>query len=513
MSFGHVFLRKVFASAAAVATLGLGMASRVEANPPKSSIGRGLTTGENSLIKMFGDELDSSVVRIHAGPHKGNVIGQAFDKKNVAFYGHPYLSEDYSEEFDPLNYGAYVHETTHTWQYQTEWKYTDGHCPGGYYYELKDSSRLEDFCSESQAAIVEDYARRFIKPSSSPSAWYVSMCGQDTPENDARLIKVVETRFPNARKMRMELGRGETLPDARPLPPGSVCKKPDKPPGGVYPDGGHEGADGSGSGGDCQCPCQPKNPDKDPDMSPIAQPEAPEKTGKPTFFCETVSDAMTKIKRIADNEGLQSWPGFSAWIDEMNQTCVISIRDEYIGVITASAFEDGLIQPDALSDLAKKIVENTPEQIRAAVRANLSELLDQIVDKQKAEKAALKDIKSRQEAEKIIGRLETQLKDDPSLPDNSRSFVEDKIKILRDQIAKFDRKGAPSGGRKGPAQPQGQGTGKPRTPKPAAPPAPEIPMDPDRNIKKLIDSAFGAASNAPAAVKIPAPLKRLSLSP
>lgn len=462
---GH--LKRAFLAALAAAPIAM-------AAPPPTSQGRTLTAGENSMIAIFGKEVNPAVVKLHAGPRKGTTAGEAFDPKTIAVYGHPYLSLDYSQEKDPFNFGLFFHETTHTWQFQTGWIYTKGHCPGGYQYRLQENSRFGDFCSESQGAIVEDYARRYLKPQSASSNWYVSMCGYDTPEHDAMLLKTVEGRFPQAREMRLKLGRGETLPDAK--------KRP---------------ADA------------PACPRADEDTTP---------KGRPVYFCETLAYVFSQIKGIAFTERLPAWPGFEAALDKKAPVCTVSIWGSGIMNISGKDFgANGQINPDKLGALAQELVKYTPQGMLDPVHRNLAGLFDNLVDKQKAEKKALKAIPSKETAQKILQTLEMQLKDDPSLPPNSRGFVEEKIKIVKESIAKFGRpETPPDGGKKPDVRKSGdrKGTGagpdrvlpdgdqpvdkKPVQPPPEKKPEKIAPLDPDKNIKDVLDSAFGGKTTGPA---------------
>src|SRR5690349_222245 len=111
------FLAKSFAAAALILPL------TAESAPPASSQGRALTEGENSLLAMFGPEMNVKPVQLHAGPVKpfpgGRVAGETFDTHTIAIYGHPFLSLDYSKEKDAYNWGVFFHENTHIWQFQT----------------------------------------------------------------------------------------------------------------------------------------------------------------------------------------------------------------------------------------------------------------------------------------------------------------------------------------------------------------------------------------------------------
>ena len=506
------FLKRAFTTAALAVTVIAGSAEFAQAQVPSNSVGRPLTPGEKEMTYLFGPEVQIDSIRWHAGPSHLPTAAETFDDKTIAAYGHPFLALDYSKDPDPFNYGMYFHETTHIWQFGHQWQLTKGHCPGGYHYDLKPGMVFTDFCSEAQAAIVEDYVRRYIRPVSTSSNWYVDMCGQDTPEHDALLLKAVETQFPRAREMRLKIHRGEVLPDAKPFEPGHTCKiPPHNPPPGPDgkggnpppppPDGGHKKGDDPQNG---------NPPNGGGGKPPVAQGgDGPEsfqhlKRGKPTFFCDALDYTFGKIKLIADKEGVKDWPGLTAKINDKAEACVVSLGDDHLAVLGAPDFKDGLMRSETLNSLVIKIAEQSPPKIRAAVNKNLAMLFNEMSDRQKAEKLALTHIKTLGEAEKTKAALETQLKEDPSLPDNSRAFLQEKVKILDRMIAKFEGHDvAPDSGTKPVTQPPvvannngtgtGKGTGGDHRRAGAGPvkKADSEFLDPDRNIKKILDSAFG----------------------
>jgi hypothetical protein len=457
----------------AFATAALSLAPLALAQPPARSEGRVLTAGENEMIAIFGKEVNPAILKLHAGPRKGTTAGEAFDPRTIAVYGHPFLSLDYSKEKDPFNFGLFYHEFTHTWQFQTGWTYTKGHCPGGYRYRLKENSTFEDFCSESQAAIVEDYARRYHMPQSAPSNWYASTCGKDTKEHDAMLLKVVETRFPNAKVMREKIGRGEVLPDA-------IDRPKDAP----------------------ACPRQEQ------DDTPETQ------KGQPVYFCETLAYAFSNIKGLAFKQGLPAWPGFEAKLDKKAPLCTVAVWGSPILHVSGADFgPNGQMKQESLVTLAGEIVKYTPQGIVVPVQDNLSQLFGNLVDKQKTEIAVLRAIESKDTARRILQNLENQLKDDPSLPPNSRSFVEEKIRVVKEVLQKMGQPPAPDGAqpkKPDPVVKRGNGTGggnnggvmpdggqpRPPQPKPVEKRPEPAKMSPDNNIKDVLDSAFGRKTPA-----------------
>lgn len=462
------------------------------AYPPKGSVGRPLTKGEADMAFIFGDEIDASVVNLHAGPPKGMTIAETFDTKTIAYYGPPYLSLDYSKTKDAVNYGSQFHEMTHIWQFQAGFAFTAGHCSGGYHYVLAKGRQFNDFCDEAQGAIVEDYARRYIKPVSAPSKWYVDMCGYDTPAHDALLLKIVEDRFPNAKTMRLMIGRGEVLPDARPRPAGDpTCspKDPDrKGPGGGKGNGGKDGngkqpgAGGNGPDGQPDGGYRPKDPGQKPPVS--------SKKGAPVYFCDTFADTLKKIKGIAFVEGLAAWNGFEAELKEQQRICSITIEGAPLINISGDDFgKDGQMLGSSQARLVEAIIRGTPKEIRGAIHSKIDTLFEHMVSQQIAEKAALRKMTSKPDIEKKISGLQTQLRDDPSLPDNSRGFLQEKVNILMAKLKPAPDKGGikikPDAG----APFNADGSRK-KSPGEAKPKMAEN-GDPDRNIKDILNSAYG----------------------
>lgn len=486
------FLKKAFGTAAAAGFLAAGTVAALADSPPSSSVGRPLTDGEREMASIFGKAADFSIVSLHAGPHvesSGSItIGQTYDSRTIAFFGHPYLSLDYSKETDPTNVGAMFHESTHIWQFQTGFTFTSGHCQGGYHYALTEGRKLEDFCDEAQGAIVEDYSRRYLVPAgAAPSHWYVEMCGYDTPQHDALLLKMVEERFPGARKLRLKLGHGENADGARERP--------------------------------ADAPACPNTNRPDPNRP---APFVPRK-GQPVFFCETLANTFKRINGIAFKADYIAWPGFKAELSRKDPVCTVSIWDTDIATLGGDHFNpNGTIKDQSMAQLAGELAKYTPGGVVASVRDGLSDLFADLVEQQKAERNALKQINSVADAKRVLKRLEDQLANDPSLPDSSRGFVEEKAQIVRDIIDQLEhgkdpvvpppvaqpgdeaRKPAahtPRGGKgpgvKGPRRGgNGGSVSKPAAPGQPAEPAHRQPRDlsADKNIKNVLGSAFGGRS-------------------
>ena len=124
-----------------------------------------------------------------------NVIATAHPNMQIRFYA-GYHSADYAKDPNVTNFGIFAHEMTHLWQYQKVGVKNMPMC-NVYYYQLDNSHGFFDYCVEQQAAIIEDYARRFLHPAHRSARLY------NTPANDILLQNVVEAVFPQARESRL----------------------------------------------------------------------------------------------------------------------------------------------------------------------------------------------------------------------------------------------------------------------------------------------------------------------
>lgn len=167
---------------------------------------RALTAKERVLAsRFFGPNFKLDHIKVYDGgeqPEDFGVAAHAFNKTDMAFYGPLYYSPDYSEETNAFKFGAFFHELTHLLQFQKGLFTTansTGPCKRLYEYVLEPGKRFEDYCSEQQATMVEDYARRFLmeKPASYRHKHM-------TAESDPLLKEIIETRFPGACELRAE---------------------------------------------------------------------------------------------------------------------------------------------------------------------------------------------------------------------------------------------------------------------------------------------------------------------
>lgn len=186
---------------------------------------RSLTAGEQELARsIFGAELDTEGMRFQLYPEEqraASALIQAGESKNVEFYGRRYLPDDFSREMGKpgsaahYNYGNFVALMTGALQHQQwgAWRYNAG--AEGYDYKPEKGKSFADYGLGQQMSIMTDYALRFLHPSHTPHQRDKEKSGR-TGEEDRQLIRIVEDRFPEARKTREALW--ETY--ARPLTAG-----------------------------------------------------------------------------------------------------------------------------------------------------------------------------------------------------------------------------------------------------------------------------------------------------
>lgn len=172
---------------------------------------RRLTKSEKEMVKgVFGREARTRIIRLHASTDSvfiksgtDAMVGDIDDKRNVIFYGKKL--PDYARAAPTIS-GLFMHEITHIWQNQNDHRYTADFCFTAihgrkcYEYTLKDSSAFNGFNNEQQGQIIQDYTRRFM-----PSGFYNGFPRNELTASDSLLMKVVEARFPAAKKTREKL--------------------------------------------------------------------------------------------------------------------------------------------------------------------------------------------------------------------------------------------------------------------------------------------------------------------
>jgi hypothetical protein len=222
-------------SVAAVAALsftarkiGTALYIRQDATAYPSPPGTKLTAGEIDFAKsIFGEGVRTRGVKIYLSPKENDrqiptlkypgVGAEVVGGKRIKFYGPRLHSEDFSSEKDPAKRTLFAHEMTHVWQKSR------GNLLGrvfnkfarlspAYFYELSPNSKFKNFGIEQQASLIEDYTAQFLTPTANngersnlyePSNNPAS--GISAPQPLALLQKVVEDRFPEARKTRIKM--------------------------------------------------------------------------------------------------------------------------------------------------------------------------------------------------------------------------------------------------------------------------------------------------------------------
>ena len=171
--------------------------------------GRGdtLTKGETEMVTgIFGDEIKPSKIRKHF-KNKGHISHVLPGKtgtvlpphSHIDFFGYYAHSQDYSCDAK-WRAGLFIHEATHVWQNQTRsWQLDKLYKCRVYDYTLKPQSVFRDFGVEQQASIIEDYYEAWLHKDGR------ARMGETMTANDSLLLKVVEKRFPRAKKTRLSL--------------------------------------------------------------------------------------------------------------------------------------------------------------------------------------------------------------------------------------------------------------------------------------------------------------------
>lgn len=184
---------------------------------------RALTTGEARMIRgIFGSQIDTANLRLRLHPQDySDIVGSVGADAVADFWGPDNHSKDYSLEKDADKFGTFIHEVTHNWQRQTDWQFTldiEDKDKDKYSYPLNAKYKFPEYTTEQQAAIIEDYARRFLHPSHSHT--YLNKTYTNPNAYDSLLIKVVEDQFPGARQLREQYQRDESAPrvSAAPAP-------------------------------------------------------------------------------------------------------------------------------------------------------------------------------------------------------------------------------------------------------------------------------------------------------
>lgn len=197
----HVFNRRAAAAATTADTIPL------HTRVLPSWAGRSLTAGEMVLARRFFDpdfKLDGAMIYNGGAQPEGFwAAAQAFNSREMSFYGPQNYSEDYSKETNAWKFGLFFHELAHLDHYQKEaftHDKTYGECRQRYEYTLTPGKAYDEYCTEQQATLVEDYARRFLM--NAPAAY---RHGLPELEHDALLAAVIEARFPGATVLRAEM--------------------------------------------------------------------------------------------------------------------------------------------------------------------------------------------------------------------------------------------------------------------------------------------------------------------
>ena len=187
---------------------------------------RFLTTGEDQLIRsIFGTMIDTDSLQVNFHPERYTDAAATADSSSSAdFWGKDQKSGDFSQDRDVDRWATFIHEFTHVWQFQTNRAYTVDDSGdetdindeyAAYRYPLSSKYKFTDYGVEQQAAIVEDYARRFLSPAHETRYLPMVYGHKGAAAKDPLLMKVVEDQFPQARLTRLALSQPKTAAVSR----------------------------------------------------------------------------------------------------------------------------------------------------------------------------------------------------------------------------------------------------------------------------------------------------------
>lgn len=165
---------------------------------------RALTPGELALIQgIFGEQADARIMTQHFHPQDySDIAGTATSTRDANYWGPRYYSRDFSKEQDATRFGVFVHENTHLWQFQTNFRFSRERA-GVYKYPVDPAKwSFNDYTDEQQAAMMEDYATQYLHPSHTMRWLPQVYSGAELREKTEQMRQIVETRWPGARRVR-----------------------------------------------------------------------------------------------------------------------------------------------------------------------------------------------------------------------------------------------------------------------------------------------------------------------
>lgn len=165
---------------------------------------RALTANEREMLtNIFRSELNTTNIRIqyYQSTHSqfaSNVLPD--DPHNIRIYGGRHYSPDYSQDENAFRYGLFVYEATRLAQNQNpRWRYSS---EAGDEYTLYNSAPpFQQYGPFEQAAMMEDYARRFLHFSRS-GRQLTETYGEENCRADSALYRTVERQFPHLTEQR-----------------------------------------------------------------------------------------------------------------------------------------------------------------------------------------------------------------------------------------------------------------------------------------------------------------------
>lgn len=202
-------------------------AARAEADKAQM---RGLTKDEAAIMHgIFGDDVSTADVRVHSPPRAcSDRVASVHSVRDMFFWSAQHHSSDYTREQRPANFGTFMHEATHIWQFQKGFSHTHSHGQAAwktYRYPLDlNKWRFDDYGVEQQASIIQDYSLAFLRPEK--TTYWLPGTYRDTDQARDILRRLVEARFPKAAETRQYFERHGVLPPAPEAQPKVATPQP-----------------------------------------------------------------------------------------------------------------------------------------------------------------------------------------------------------------------------------------------------------------------------------------------
>lgn len=191
---------------------------------------RGLTKTEAAIMYgIFGNDVSTADVRVHNAPREcSDRIASVNSVRDMFFWSARHHSADFTQDPQPDNFGTFMHEATHIWQFQKGFRHTHSHHETSwktYHYPLDlNKWRFDDYGVEQQASIIQDYSLAFLRPEKKTK--WLPATYQDNHQARDILRRLVEARFPKAAETRLYFEKHGVLPPPPVVKPQVAAQQP-----------------------------------------------------------------------------------------------------------------------------------------------------------------------------------------------------------------------------------------------------------------------------------------------